>query len=164
VALLYGAFPPVSADIVWRRTFTVSKGCPTTREASPPTPPANKLAPGDALSLSRVDLWDNSGSVTRGGVVDLVQGDVVDLEVVGGDKVHLLSIAELVIEVTDGLVSACAMFAIATFISRIDGWIDREQCVCIWGDILVSLSLFVLQFAIKSSDWLHIPLCKKHSR
>ena len=59
--------------------------------------------------------------VTRGGVVDLVQGDVVDLEVVGGDKVHLLSIAELVIEVTDGLVSACAMFAIARFISRRDG-------------------------------------------
>jgi len=133
---LYGALPPVSADIVWRRTFTVSKGCPTTREASPPTPPANKLAPGDALSLSRVDLWDNSGSVTRGGVVDLVQGGVVDLEVVGGDKVHLLSMAELVIEMTDGLVSACAMFVIATFISRIDGWIGREQCLC--GDILVS--------------------------
>ena len=110
-------------------TFTVSKGCPTTREASPPTPPANKLAPGDALSLSRLYLWDNSGSVTHGGVVDLVQGGGVDLEVVGGDKVHLLSMAELAIGVTDGLVSACAMFVIATFISRIDGWIGREQCL-----------------------------------
>ena len=112
-------------------TFTVSKGCPTTREASPPTPPANKLAPGDALSLSRVDLSHNSGSVTRGGVVDLVQGGVLalvneaadDLEVVGGDKVLLLSVAELA---TDGLVSNCAKvvtleLAIATFISRIAG-------------------------------------------
>jgi len=131
VALLYGAFPLVSADIVWSRTFTVSKGCPTTREASPPTPPANKLAPGDALSLSRVDLSDDSGSVTRGGVVDLVPGGVLDLineaaddlEEVGGDKVLLLSVAELA---TDDLVSDCAKFvnvelAIATFISRIAG-------------------------------------------
>jgi len=121
----------VSADIVWRRTFTVSKGCPTTREASPPTPPANKLAPGDALSLSRVDLSDDSGSVTLGGVVNLVQGGVLalvieaadDLEVVGSDKVLLLSKAGLP---TDGLVSDCAKFvtlelAIATFISRIAG-------------------------------------------
>ena len=132
----------VSKNIIYIFSFTltVSKGCPMTREASPPTPPANKFAPGDALSLSRPDLSDNSGSVARGGVVDLVQGGVVDLDieagndlkVVGGDAVLLLSVTELVTVMTGGLVSACAMFvtlelAIATFISRIDGWVGKEQ-------------------------------------
>jgi len=62
-----------------------------------------------------------------------------DLEVVGDDEVLLLFKAELV---TDGLVSACAEFvmvtlefAIATFISRIAGWIGSEQgqapCACL---------------------------------
>ena len=125
-------------------TLTVSKGCPTIREASPPTPPANKLAPGDALSLSKVDRWDTSG-VWRGGVVELVQGGVLDLvvgadddlEVVGGDKDLLRSKVELV---SDGLVSACAEFvmvtlelAIATFISRTAGCVGSEQGQAPWA-------------------------------
>lgn len=108
------------------------------REASPPTPPANKFAAGEALSFSRLDLWDSSGPgvgdrVVQGSVCDLVQGGVVDLVVVAGDKVLLLSIAELLFEVSGGLVSACVIFvtfevlAIATFISRTYGWIESEQ-------------------------------------
>ena len=33
-------------DMVWSFTFTVSRGCPTTREQSPPTPPARRFARG----------------------------------------------------------------------------------------------------------------------
>ena len=69
-------------------TLTVSKGCPTTREASPPIPPASKFAPGDARSLSRVVLWDELGGDA---VVVLVADD--DLE---GDTVLLLSLVGLV--------------------------------------------------------------------
>ena len=54
-------------------TLTVSRGCPTTREASPPTPPANRLAPGDALSFSKVDLWDEGAGVV--GVVLVGEAD-----------------------------------------------------------------------------------------
>ena len=69
-------------------TLTVSKGCPTTREASPPIPPASKFAPGDARSLSRVVLWDELG----GDAVVVLVADA-DLE---GDTALLLSLVGLV--------------------------------------------------------------------
>ena len=106
-------------------TLTVSKGCPTTREASPPIPPASKFAPGEARSLSRVVLWDELGGDA---VVVLVADD--DLE---GDKVLLLSLVGLVAWLT--VVLACARLAMvtlelamATFISRTAGCVgDSEQ-------------------------------------
>jgi len=108
--------------MVWRRTLTVSKGCPTTREARPPTPPANKLAPGEALSFSKVDLWDEGA-----GVVAVVRVGEADDDL----GVLLLSKGELVFEFVWAKcrldMFTFELVAIATFISRMDGWMGSEQ-------------------------------------
>ena len=108
-------------------TLTVSKGCPTTREASPPTPPANKLAPGEALSFSKVDLWDEGAGV--GGVVLVGEADD-DLAVL------LLSKGELVFEFVWAKfrldMFTFELVAIAMFISRMDGWMGSEQGQVPW--------------------------------
>ena len=55
LALTYVWLPPcLSVLMVWRRTLTVSRGWPITREAKPPTPPARRLAAGSCLFISGV--------------------------------------------------------------------------------------------------------------
>ena len=111
-------------------TLTVSKGCPTTREASPPTPPANKLAPGDALSFSKVDLWDEGAGDVGVVLVGEADDDIV---------VRLLANGELVFEFEPGVATLMPdmftfeLVAIAMFISRMDGWMGSEQGQAPWA-------------------------------
>ena len=111
-------------------------------------PPASRLAPGEALSLSREDLGDELG----GDDVVVLVGDAVDdlVEDLVGETVLDLSNLDAVFKVVLAIVEPGTVdidkltleLAIATFISRMDGWVGREQghpvlwlCRCD-GDIL----------------------------
>jgi len=106
------------------------------------------LAPGEALSLSREDLGDELG----GDDVVVLVGDAVDdlVEDLVGETVLDLSNRDAVFKVVLAIVEPGTVdidkltleLAIATFISRMDGWVGKEQgqpvlwlCRCD-GDIL----------------------------